>query len=142
MSDNPKNSPKLKKDGTPSRQGEGGGRPTVEQLYPGSYLDKLADKLETYFQDNPTKMWLFQFAIDNSIPSHYFSEFAERSDKFSSALKKAEDWQKERLTERAFKNPAATGISIFGLKNVAGWRDRQELSGDEKRPIKVHIIDV
>jgi hypothetical protein len=135
-------SPKLKKDGTISRQGEGGGRPTLEELYPDSYLDKLADKLESFFPENPAKLWLFQFAIENNIPSDYLVDFAERNDKFMFALKKAKDWQTLRLTEKGFSNAANTGMAIFSLKNVSNWRDKQELSGDEKRPIKVHITDI
>ena len=114
----------------------------MEELYPDSYLDSLAEKLENFFPNNPTKLWLFQFAIENDVPSDYLVDFAERNEKFMRALKKAKDWQTLRLTEKGFANAANTGMVIFSLKNVSNWRDKQELSGDEKRPIKVHITDI
>lgn len=112
--------PKLKKDGTISKQGEGGGK------YKTS--DELSRKLYSYFDISskegirPSKAGLrVMLDIDKSTYSRY-----KKNPKFATHIKRAES-----IIEAAWVNrldsAAATG-AIFYLKNAFSedYRDRTE----------------
>jgi len=137
--------PKLKKDGTPSKQGENGGRPLkfmtakeLEELSIGyiEYLQKQDPTLEKPLgvepSDLPTKSGL-RIWLDIS-PSTY-SDYKKR---FPNALKRVENIIEDTWVQK-LAGQNVTG-SIFYLKNAYAelYRDRTETditSGGKVIPI-------
>lgn len=124
---------KVKKDGTPSKQGEGGGRPpkyNTEQ--------EILDVILAYFKesDNAKKLvnkagLLLRLDIDRPV-------YAEYKKKFPNALRVAERTIEDAWVSRLAGN-SATG-AIFYLKNAYHelYRDRTETditSGGKQIPI-------
>ena len=113
---------KLKKDGTPSRQGEGGGKYKSErELY-----DKIFNEDTGFFKDcidkgiRPSKVALRVF-LDLVKPS-----YSRYKHKFETPLKRAEQMIEMEWVERLNSN-SPTG-AIFYLKNAyfEDYRDRTE----------------
>lgn len=117
------------------------GRP---KKYTDDYIDKLGNEMLEWFKD-PKEFWLKDFAIKNGFPSQLFSVFAEKSDKFSEALKKAKDIQESKLVRMGFNKKFNCAMAIFALKNVSGWRDmleqKNQLSDEETQEVKRLIRD-
>lgn len=114
---------KLNKDGTISRQGQGGGRPgkwTVE------VIDTLADKLLDWIKQ-PDHYWLGEFASENGAWRQRLDEWADKSPKFAEALKIAKGIQEFRLVSLGLSKNNNPAMAIFALKNVAGWRDQVDV---------------
>ncbi len=115
------------------RQGEGGGAP---KKYTEELIEQYAEELLTWFQESKKRLWLKSFAIERGFPSENLSVFAKKNEKFAHALKIAKDIQELRLFELGIqlsKGKNKPAFAIFALKNVAGWRDTQDItSGGEK----------
>jgi hypothetical protein len=100
------------------------GRPTT---YTKKRIEELAERLTAFFAIE-TNIWLKAFAVQENIPTEELSRLAKKNKKFNQALKMAKEVQELRLCENgltAKKNPV---FSIFALKNVAGWRDKQDIT--------------
>ncbi len=112
---------KKKKDGTISKQGEGGGRPPKFKTD-----EKLNIKCKAYFKECislkeiPSKAGLRVYL---DISRETYSEY---KDKFVDAIKRAEDLIEKAWVQR-LRDAAATG-AIFYLKNAfkEDYKDRTE----------------
>jgi hypothetical protein len=93
--------------------------------YTIEFIEQLADKLEQWIAD-PKNFWLGDFASDNGLWRQRLDEFADKSEKFSDALKRAKTIQESRIVQGAMAGILNSTMAIFSLKNVAGWRDVQE----------------
>jgi hypothetical protein len=93
-----------------------------------NFINALALKLTDWIKV-PSNWYLTDFAIENDIWEQRFVEFAQSNDKFSEALKKAKQIQTSRLVKLGLARKVDTGMAIFTLKNISGWRDRQENEG-------------
>jgi hypothetical protein len=111
------------KTGKKNHQGEGGGRPAT---YTREYLDLLASEMLDWFKDK-RRYWLKDFAINKGIPSTRFVEFSEKSEKFLEAYLLCKDIQESRLVKKGF-TPYKDRFASFALKNVAGWRERTDIT--------------
>lgn len=118
---------KLKKDGTPSKQGEGGGQPPKY----GSEKE-LREKILSYFKDTDEKRrmyskagLLFHLDISRTVYSEYRKKYTDAIRFADTAIE--EDWV-NRLSETG-----ATG-AIFYLKNAfrENYKDRQEIDHSNK----------
>lgn|SRR3990167_2333001 len=121
---------KLKKNGEISHQGEGGGAPIK---YTDNFIEDIRVKLETWIQD-PLNWFITDFAISQDLWEQRIYDFANRSELFLETLKKAQQVQLSRLVNMGLARKVDTGMAIFTLKNVAGWRDKKEFehSGEIK----------
>lgn len=89
-------------------------------------VERIADELVAWFKSSPANWYLMQFAIEYDYLACYFDDWAHRNEKFNVALKKAKQIQEARLVQLALARKVDTTMAIFALKNVAGWRDKQE----------------
>lgn len=99
------------------------GRP-VE--WPKERVDKLAPALIKWFSQKKN-IWLKDFAHRYGITWQAMCEHADKSPLFSDALKRAKEMQEAKLVHLGLRKTVNTSMAIFALKNVAGWRDRQEV---------------
>ncbi len=70
----------------------------------------------------------FEFATQRGYYSELLSRWALKNDKFYQALKKMKDIQTTKIVKAAMMKKIDVTMAIFTLKNVAGWRDKQELA--------------
>lgn len=118
------------KDGKKNHQGEGGGAP---MKWTPVVLDSLADKLLEWMKVKEN-FWLGEFAVENEMSRPQLDELShtERSVKFANALKIAKTMQETKLMKLGMSKKYNPAMAIFALKNVAGWRDRTDITtGDE-----------
>jgi hypothetical protein len=99
------------------------GRPVK---YTPEVLEKLGREMLRWFTAKKN-YWLKDFAIKKEMCWSQFTELAEKSEPFSHALKTAKDMQESKLFKLGLSKKYNTAMPIFALKNVAGWRDRQEI---------------
>lgn len=120
---------KKKKDGTISRQGQGGGRPPKFKTN-----EELDLKCKEYFaeciklKEIPSKAGLRVFL---DISRETYNEY---KGKFADAIKRADDLIEKAWVQR-LKDPAATG-AIFYLKNAfkEDYKDRTDSNVNLKIP--------
>lgn len=93
--------------------------------YTDTVINDFADKLSAWWDEDPNRYWLKDFAIENGLHSQSLSEFANKSEKFSEALKRSKEIQESRLVKMGFDKSKNCTMAIFALKNVAGWRDHE-----------------
>lgn len=112
---------KLKKDGTPSMQGEGGGKPLK---IPSE--DILSELVENFFKSCeehkhiPNKAGLrYALRLDRTT----YNEYKKR---YPNTLKRAEDWMEQCWIQRL--NGQSPAGAIFYLKNAfkEDYKDKQE----------------
>jgi DNA-packaging protein gp3 len=99
------------------------GRPTK---YTPEVLEVMGAKLLRWFGAKKN-LWLKDFAHQNGMHWSQLSELAEKSEEFSHALKTAKEMQEAKLFRAGLSKKYNASMAIFALKNVAGWRDKQEV---------------
>ena len=99
--------------------------PKGPSKYTKKFLEKLADKLETWTKSK-RNFWLGEFAAENDINRQELSRLAKLNEKLSDTLKKAKQVQENRFVKMGVSRKYNPAFIIFTLKNVAGWRDKIE----------------
>ena len=103
--------------------------PKGPSKYTEEYLEKLADKLDKWIKVE-TNYWLGEFAVENEMDRHTLADLAgdeERCKKLFDTYKKAKQVQENRLVKKGQSKSGNVAFTIFTLKNVSGWRDKQEI---------------
>ena len=103
------------------------GRPTK---YTPEVLDRMGKELLAWFA-KPDNLWLKDFALTRGFHWSQFTELAEKSESFSHALKVAKGMQESKLLKIGPNKDYNQAMAIFALKNVAGWRDTQDVTMHE-----------
>lgn len=105
------------------------GRP---EKYTTKYIETLADELIEWIKGERA-YFLKNFAIEKGFSAQRLSEFAEKNEKFSDALKRAKDIQESRLFDLGLVTKNQSFV-IFALKNVANWRDAEKQTDNTDKP--------
>lgn len=113
------------------------GRP---KKYTSKFISKLAKKLLVWIQV-PENFWLGEFAVENGFDRHRLTEFANNHEEFSLALKIAKQSAENRIVKGAITGVFNSTFCIFTLKNIAGWRDVQEITGKDGEGIPLIIYE-
>ena len=104
-----------------------GGRPVK---YTPEFIEALAPEMVQWFKKKKN-FYLKMFCCEKGFPSNRLSEFAEKSEVFADALRMCKDLQECKLVNKGFQ-AYKDRFAIFILKNVAGMRDRTDITtGDE-----------
>lgn len=83
--------------------------------------------------DLPT---LAGFAVKIGVDRDTLKEWAKQHDEFSAAVKRAKECQENILVTNGIQGIYAQPFAIFTAKNVIGWKDKTELSGDKDNPLE------
>jgi len=73
-----------------------------------------------------------KFACDINVDMDTLTEWKKIHPKFSLAYKKAKQLQKNFLVQNMLNGKFSAPGSIFTAKNVLGWRDKQDITSDDK----------
>ncbi len=104
--------------------------PKGPSKYTQEFLDKEADALLDYVNTCEMVPFIWEFTKDKDYCSEKLWQLSQSHERLSYALKKLKDEQAHKLVILALANKTNTAMSIFTLKNVAGWRDAKE--GDKQ----------
>ena len=102
--------------------------------YTKGFIERQAIMLLKYAQTCEMIPMEQEFAPKQGYHSSRLSEWAKINKKLSEALKRLKDIQTHKLVVLSLGRKIDTAMAIFTLKNIAGWRDRQEVehSGEIK----------
>jgi hypothetical protein len=113
----------------------------ISKKYTKEFGDKLADKLLTWIKI-PNNFFLGSFAVQNKMHRKRFEIIKENSEKFADAYEQAQQIQEEKIALLAMQKKIDVTFAIFTLKNVAFWRDKQdvELSGESLKIQNIYNV--
>lgn len=94
-------------------------------------IEQMADELWNWFQLNEN-VWLKDFCIFKMISHQRISEFAKQNEYFRFIYDLCKTLQESKLVKLGLKERAV--IPIFALKNICGWKDRQEIATEIEYP--------
>jgi len=96
----------------------------------------------TELEANPP-LFLSDFAekIGLSLLSYRktLNQWAEKYEEFGNALKVAKELEEKRIRINGSMSLYSAAFSIFTMKNIAGWRDKQEITGADGGPLEVMV---
>lgn len=99
---------------------------------PITYTDKkgnVTEKVNFIAADLPT---LAGFAKKIGISRDTLNEWTREHPEFSDAIKKSKECQESILTTNALRGDYNPAFSIFFAKNNMGWKDRTDLTTNDK----------
>ena len=79
--------------------------------------------------------FLSAFAREIGVCHETLLEWTKQHKEFSEAYKKAKQLQQEFLVTNGLNNLYAQPFAIFTAKNILGWRDKTQISGDKDNPV-------
>lgn len=120
---------KLKKDGTVSHQGDGGGAPLK---YTPEIIEQIGKELIEWLNSDEKHYWLGEFANSKGLYRDKFDEWADKDEKFYHTYKLAKSIQETKLARMGIEMATNPTMTVFALKNVAGWRDEKSKVQMEK----------
>ncbi len=104
-------------------------------------VNEIGEELLKWFKADENHMFIIEFAVEKDIWKQRFYEWAKENEVFADYLKKAEEIQETRLLRKGVKGGNATAFTIFLLKNLHGYRDKQDIDMKQERIIKVEGED-
>ena len=101
-------------------------------------INELTSQLRAWRLKDQDHYWLGSFALEAEICTQRLTEIADSNENFGREYEMAKERQKEWLVMGALNKEIDTTMAIFALKNVAGWRDRQEDKNNGKE-LNTHL---
>lgn len=106
-------------------------------------IDAYRQEIQTYFYKNgesketpieiANTLPLFErFAAKIGVHRDTLQEWCKKHPEFSVAYNKAKDLQHAILVECGLKGLYNGPVAIFTMKNILGWRDKQDVTTDGK----------
>lgn len=86
---------------------------------------------------NPENYYLTNFLIERDLDNEGIARFCRYSERFRDTFEKAKRVQESRLVNLAVSKKGDGGFIKFVLQNRAGWKERNEISGDQANPLTV-----
>ncbi len=89
---------------------------------------------------NPKNYYFSSFLIERDLDQAQIDRFCKYSDKFRQTHSKAKAVQEARIVQGSMEKKFDGSFAKFVLANKAGWREKQEISGDAANPLAI-IMD-
>lgn len=109
------------------------GRPSK---YTKEVVDDLASQIEVIADEyliSDIMFHLSEIALKLGFLREYAGKFAELSDDFNYAWKKAKEVQEVNFAKALRTTGSNTAGIIFSMKNCCTWRDKKEIEINDKR---------
>lgn len=87
--------------------------------------------------EDPKNYFFTSFLTERQLHPQQVERFAEQSEEFCEAYARAKLVQECRLVEMAIFRKGDPGFIKFILKNKAGWKEKNEVSGNTENPLAV-----
>lgn len=116
--------------------GNDGGRP---RDWTPDLIEEKRIALEKWIE-NPKNYFFTSFLNQENLFKEQIERFCNYSPEFRSTYQRALGIQEQRLVELAITKKHDGNFTKFVLANKAGWKERQEVSGDAANPMVV-IMD-
>lgn len=87
--------------------------------------------------ENPGSYFLSSFLVQRSLSWEHLNRFSQYSEEFRETLEKARLVQECRLVEMGVFRKGDPGFIKFVLQNKAGWKEKNEVSGNTENPLAV-----
>ena len=111
--------------------GNKGGAP---EKYSIEWLKEEATLFLAWF-DVPNNIYLKGFALERGYDPHRFSEFADKSEEFSAALRIAKQKQEYKMAHMSLHNQINPSMAKFLLANCHGMSEKTQVAGDALNPL-------
>jgi len=95
--------------------------------YTDEEIELIGEELLEWFGE-ANNIWMKDFAISRMIGAARISEFSARNEYFAYLLGIAKEMQESKLVRLGLSKKFNPSMPIFALKNVAGWRDVQDMN--------------
>ena len=113
--------------------GNKGGRP---HKWDKKAIAKETTALNEWIKD-PANYFFTSFLAVRNLHPQQIERFAEVSEEFCEAYARAKLVQEQRIVEGALTRKFDGNFAKFVLQNKAGWKERNELSGNTENPLAV-----
>ena len=114
------------------------GRP---KQYTDKFIEDLGNEMVIWFEEEDN-IFIKDFFLSKGLHSQNASEFASVNQKFSDALKRAKEMQESKIAKGGLTGKYNSTFAIFTLKNVAGWRDKQEIEQTGTQDLVIKVVGV
>jgi hypothetical protein len=92
------------------------------------------------WMDDPKNYYVLAFLNKEGLHAGHIERFCEYSPLFRESYARAMKIQEERLVDLAVSRKGDGNFIKFVLQNKAGWKERNEVSGDPANPLAI-IMD-
>ena len=123
-----------------NKKGEGG-KPLIHTI---EFIENEADALIDWINDDSHDgIFVTEFASRRGYSRQRFVEFAEKSNRFSDALKLAKEWQEEKLIKGGLLRTYDAGFTKFIMPRLCGdhWRDVKNVNVTSSGPVANWIAE-
>ena len=114
-------------------------------IYDNRYIEDIADKMLEWTKKpakTPKDLWIGVFAQEHGLHRQYFWNWAKKNEKFAKVYNIAKQRQENELICNSLVKKYDPYMANNALKNVAGWRDKQEvdIGGQQDNPVNIKEI--
>ncbi len=102
-------------------------------------IDRLTQALNDWIE-NPKNYFVLGFCNEQGIDHKLLETLSGRDEDFRQAYSRAKQIQEERLVELGVSRKGDGNFIKFILANKAGYKDKQEISGDSSNPLAL-VLD-
>ena len=99
------------------------------------------EALETWI-DDPKNYFITAFLNERKLDAKLIDRFTQSSQSFCQTYTRAKQIQEQRLVEAACTRKFDGNFVKFVLQNKAGWKEKQELSGDTQNPLAILMAKI
>lgn len=125
---------KLAPEEKPEKKPNGRPREWTEGL-----IEQKRKALEKWIE-NPREFFFTSYLVQEGLDAKQIERFCTYSEEFRQTHARALAMQEKRIVEGAMLRKFDATFAKFLLANKAGWREKQEISGDAANPLAV-IMD-
>ena len=94
-------------------------------------ITQIADEMLEWFisadAKGKEKIWMRDFCIEKKLPEQRFCEFAKQNEYFNYVYSICKLIQESKLVKLGLSKQINSILPVLALRNVAGWRDKQEV---------------